>query len=109
MGVTTPEVSSPKSGRHLGLLYDFLDDGARGQPAKPRLRFHHQPVRDDGNGELLDLFGRDELQAIKEAQGLGRLPQPTARSRAQTASQSGPSAPPATGTCPGTQLGFAWR
>jgi len=31
------------------------------------LRFHHQPVRDHGHGQFLDLFRRDKFQPVKNA------------------------------------------
>src|SRR6476619_6518875 len=56
--------------RHFRFLQYFFDHAPWGAPGKARLRFHDEPMRDDGDCQFLDLFGSDEVKAIKEREGL---------------------------------------
>ena len=56
--------------RHARLFDNFLHDALRRDARESRLRFHDQPVRNYRHGQFLDLFRRDEFQAVKQCQRL---------------------------------------
>ena len=57
----------PRLGGHRQRLDDLLHDALRGDAGEARLRVHHHPMRDDGQGDLLHVLGRDEVAARRGA------------------------------------------
>ena len=61
------------SRRHRQFLHNVPDHAALRQAGKARLRFQHQPVRDDRHGELLNLLRRHEIRPVKQRLRLRRF------------------------------------